>query len=420
MTASDTSILTFDSSDEYRPEPAPEPRPPAWRDGSIRIGIHTSIAGSFAGALESASKLGCNALQIFSASPRMWPRVGSRIPETAAAEFRAKRAELGLGPLVIHANYLINLASSDPVMRVRSIQAFHDEIVRAVALGADYLVVHPGSCREKTPGRGNTPAQSIRDVAQALRQAARGVRLCAAFGDLRDRRLRLLLENTSGMGTAIGSRFEELRAILDGAPELPLGICLDTAHAFHAGYDIRSEAGLAQTIAALERTVGLARVAVLHVNDSKTPFASRVDRHEHIGRGHIGLEAFRRILNHPSLSANPSAGRPGRAFLLETPIDAPGDDRRNVRRLWDLVGIAGKQAPRAQNGFTMLARKATIRPGSSSRPPAKATSSRRTSPGKGSFGAPAKSSFRRSTKSNRSEGPLRNFRRNKKSRASKG
>jgi deoxyribonuclease-4 len=391
MTASDTSILAYDSNDEYRPEPAPEPQAPAWREGSVRIGIHTSIAQGFAGSLESARKLGCNALQIFSASPRMWPRVGARIPEMEAAEFRAKRAEFGLGPLVIHANYLINLATSDPVMRVRSIQAFHDEMVRGVALGADYLVVHPGSCCGKTPGRGKTSAQAIRDVAQAIRQAARGVRLCAAFGDLRDCRLRLLLENTSGMGAAIGSRFEELKAILDGAPDLPLGICLDTAHAFHAGYDIRSEAGLAQTIAALDRTVGLARVAVLHVNDSKTPFASRVDRHEHIGRGKIGLEAFRRILNHPSLSANSAlGGRPGRAFLLETPIDAPGDDRRNVRRLWDLVGIPVKQAPRAQNGFSMLKRKATIRSGSSSRA------------------------------TNRSERPLRNLPRTKKSRRSKG
>ena len=360
MTASDTSILLFDSSDEYRPEPVPEPQAPVWRDGSVRIGIHTSIAGGFAGSLESASKLGCNALQIFSASPRMWPRVGARIAEIDAAEFRARRAELGLGPLVIHANYLINLATSDPVMRVRSIQAYHDEIVRGLALGADYLVVHPGSYA------GKTLAQGIGDVGTALRQAARGVRLCAEFGDLRDCRLRLLLENTSGMGMAIGSRFEELKAIMDAAPELPLGICLDTAHAFHAGYEIHTEAGLAQTIAALDRTVGLARVAVLHVNDSKTPFASRVDRHEHIGRGHFGkghfgkgksgLEAFRRILNHPSFSASAPGGRPGRAFLLETPIDAPGDDRRNVRRLWDLVGIPVKQAPRAQNGFSMMPR----------------------------------------------------------------
>jgi deoxyribonuclease-4 len=361
MTASDTSILLFDSSDEYRPEPVPEPQAPAWRDGSVRIGIHTSIASGFAGSLESASKLGCNALQIFSASPRMWPRVGSRIAEIDAKEFRARRSELGLGPLVIHANYLINLATSDPVMRVRSIQAYHDEIVRGLALGADYLVVHPGSCCGNTPGRDKTMAQAIRDVAQALRQAARGVRLCQKFGDLRDCRLRLLLENTSGMGMAIGSRFEELKAIMDAAPELPLGVCLDTAHAFHAGYEIHTEAGLAQTIAALDRAVGLGRVAVLHVNDSKTPFASRVDRHEHIGLGHFGkeksgLEAFRRILNHPSFSASAPGGRPGRAFLLETPIDAPGDDRRNVRRLWDLVGIPVKQAPRAQNGFSMMPR----------------------------------------------------------------
>ena len=376
MTASHSSILAYDSSDEYRPEPAPEPQPPAWRDGSVRIGIHTSIARGFAGSLQSAAKLGCNALQIFSASPRMWPRVGSRIPEIDAAEFRAKRAALGLGPVVIHANYLINLATSDPVMRVRSIQAYHDEMVRAIALGADYLVVHPGSCCGKEPGRAKTVEEGIRDVAQAIRQAARGVRLGQKFDDFRDCRLRLLLENTSGMGAAIGSRFEELKAIMDALPELPAGICLDTAHAFHAGYPIHTEAGLGETIGALDRTVGLGRVAVLHVNDSKTPFGSRVDRHEHIGRGGMGLEAFRRILNHPRFSAQagtgrPGAGRtgsgrnetemganegesprvgcgglPGRAFLLETPIDKPGDDRRNVRRLWDLVGIAAKQAPR--------------------------------------------------------------------------
>src|SRR5207245_1089172 len=133
--------------------------------------------------------------------------------------------------------------------------------------------------------------------------------------------------------------------LLAAPPELPRCSRPDTAHAFHPGYDIRSEAGLAQTIAALDRTVGLTHVAVLHVNDSKTPFASRVDRHEHIGRGKIGLEAFRRILNHPSLSANSSGGCPGRAFLLETPIDAPGDDRRNGRRLGALVGITVRQAP---------------------------------------------------------------------------
>jgi hypothetical protein len=125
-----TGLSEFDPEDEYRPEPEPEPLPPAWMDGSLRIGIHASIAGSYVNALESARKLGCNALQIFSASPRMWQAGSARIPDVDAATFRARRAELGLGPLVIHANYLINLAAAQPMLRTRSIQAFHDELVR--------------------------------------------------------------------------------------------------------------------------------------------------------------------------------------------------------------------------------------------------------------------------------------------------
>src|SRR5215469_13812302 len=140
----------FDPEDEYRPEPEPEPQPPAWMDGSLRVGIHTSIAGSYVNALEAARKLGCNALQIFSASPRMWQGGPARIPEADAAAFRARREELHLGPLVIHANYLINLAAAQPMLRTRSIQAFQDELVRGLALGADFVVVHPGSRGEGT------------------------------------------------------------------------------------------------------------------------------------------------------------------------------------------------------------------------------------------------------------------------------
>jgi len=339
-----TSEPVYDIADEYRPEAPQPPQAPQWMDGSIRIGIHTSIAGDIAQSLDSAHKLGCNALQIFSLSPRMWSRgSGSRIAEADAARFRARRAELQLGPLVVHDNYLINLASADPILRVRSIQAFRDELVRAVTLGADFLVAHPGS------GRGSSARQAIEELARGLFQAARGLKLDG---------LRILLENTSGMGTALGSRFEELAAILEAAPELPLGLCLDTAHMFHAGYDIRSEAGLERTVEMIERTVGLQRVFVLHVNDSKTPLGSRVDRHEHIGKGKIGLEAFRRILNHPMLAPDGAHGLPGRAFILETPIDAPGDDRRNVRTLWKLVGMTAKQAPRAEDGFSMLRRPA--------------------------------------------------------------
>jgi deoxyribonuclease IV len=359
---SHTSAPVYDSEDEYRPEPEPEPQPLAWCDGSIRIGIHTSIAGDPAHALETASKLGCNTLQIFSGSPRMWPRSGSRLNAGDAEQFRARRAALGLGPLVIHANYLINLASPDLVTRARSIQALNNELVRAIALGADFLVLHPGS------GRGGDRAEAVRSVAEGLRHASRGIRFQGArsrgpsaghkfaenFGDFRWGGLRILVENTSGMGAAIGARFEELRTILDLAPELPLGVCLDTAHAFAAGYAIHTAEGLEDTIAALDRTVTLQRVAMLHINDSKTLFDSRVDRHEHIGRGKIGRPAFERILAHPRLSAAAAGGLPGRAFILETPIDAPGDDRRNVRLLWALAGVRAKQAPRAENGFSML------------------------------------------------------------------
>src|SRR6202165_1938726 len=140
----------FDPEDEYRPEPEPEPQAPSWMDGSTRIGIHASIAGSYLNALETARKLGCNALQIFSASPRMWKIGSGRIPEVDAQAFRARRAVVGLGPLVIHANYFINLASAQPMLRVRSIQAFHDELVRGVARGADFRVVHPGTRGEAT------------------------------------------------------------------------------------------------------------------------------------------------------------------------------------------------------------------------------------------------------------------------------
>jgi deoxyribonuclease-4 len=326
----------FDPEDEYRPEPPPEPVPPAWLDGSLRIGLHTSISGSYLNALDAARKLGCNALQIFSASPRMWQGGPARIPDQDAAAFRARREELGLGPLVIHANYLINLAATQPMLRTRSIQAFQDELVRAVALGADFLVVHPGSRME------SSTAAAIATIIESVKQAARRVPL----GNLR-----ILIENTAGMGSAVGSRLEEVAAIVRGLSSLAAGVCVDTAHLFAAGYDISSEAGLEATIAQIEQTIGLENVFVWHVNDSKIALGGRVDRHENIGEGKIKAAAFARILRHPKLGANPVTGLPGRAFLLETPIEEPGDDRRNVAKLWQLAGVEG---PQAEKGFTML------------------------------------------------------------------
>ena len=309
------TTIVFDDSDEYRPEPPAPPEPAFWKDGSIRIGIHTSIAGDITGALEIAHGLGANALQIFSASPRMWARGNSRIPEADAKRFRERRAELRLGPLAIHANYLINLASPNPVLRAQSVQTFHQEIVRAMALGADFLIVHPGSATD------GTRDSAVANVAQSLKQAVRGVKL----GDLR-----ILLENTAGQGSCIGCDFAELRRIIDSCPELPMGVCIDTAHLFAMGWDLRAQQGIDRTLDEIERVIGLEHIPVIHVNDSKARLGSRVDRHEHIGKGMIGRDAFRLILNHPRLA--------GRAFLLETPVDKAGDDKRNVAALWRFAG----------------------------------------------------------------------------------
>ncbi|OLD82219.1 MAG: hypothetical protein AUF67_04990 [Acidobacteria bacterium 13_1_20CM_58_21] len=328
----------FDPEDEYRPEPEPEPQPPSWMDGRVRIGIHTSIAGSYLNALESARKLGCNALQIFSASPRMWQGGSTRISDVDAQAFRERREELRLGPLVIHANYLINLASAERMLQTRSIQAFHDEVVRATALRADFLIVHPGARGE------STTEQAISTIVESVKQASKHAPMDG---------LRILIENTAGMGTTVGARLEELGEILAGLRNLPVGACLDTAHLFAAGYDIKSPGGLASTIGQIDGAIGLENVPVMHVNDSKIPLGGRVDRHAHIGKGKIGAEAFARILRHPRFGAAAPEGLPGRAFVAETPIDDPGDDRRNVAMLWQLAGLKG-QEPEAEKGFSML------------------------------------------------------------------
>jgi deoxyribonuclease-4 len=290
--------------------------------------------------LESAYKLGCNALQIFSANPRMWAGGpgAARITDIDGAAFRLRREELGLGPLVIHANYLINLAAPQPMLRTRSIQAFHDELVRGITLGADFVVVHPGCHGDSRASQG--VAMAIDSVKQAAK-------------NLPPSGMRILLENTAGMGTAIGSRLEEMGEMVSALAGLGVGACLDTAHLFAAGYDIRSESGLEATLDLIDRTIGLEYVPVFHVNDSKIALGGRVDRHEHIGEGKIGAAAFRRILTHPRVGAAAPEGLAGRAFLAETPIDDPGDDRRNVAALWELAGLKDV-APEAEKGYSML------------------------------------------------------------------
>jgi deoxyribonuclease-4 len=223
------------------------------------------------------------------------------------------RQKLDLRPLIIHDNYLINLASVDPDIRSKSILAFRGELERGAMIGAEYLVAHPGSYRDQTIEDG------IVNFAGGVAEAARGLKL---------NKLMLLIECTAGGGCHLGSRFEELRAIRDLAgrlTDLPIGYCLDTCHLLAAGFDIRTEAGLNQTMREADRILGAANIKVIHANDSKTPLGSRADRHENIGQGHIGEEAFRRILAHSNLRQLP--------FILETPVEAEGDDRRNLETL---------------------------------------------------------------------------------------
>lgn len=282
----------------------------------MRVGVHTSIAGAIENAAHHAKRIGCDTFQMFSANPRGW-RTLDPTPEECE-RFRKARAEYGLSPVVIHDNYLINLASADETIREKSIDAFRRELERAVALGADYLVTHPGSAR------GSTPGQALRTCIESLKRAAAGLQLNG---------LTILIENTAGQGASIGRTFEEVAEIVDGASgEMPMGACIDTAHCFEAGYAIHEETGLRELVRRLDATVGLRRVRVIHANDSKTPFASRADRHQHIGRGYIGREGFRRIVRHPKLRRIP--------FICETPIDRPGDDRRNLRMMRKLAGEA--------------------------------------------------------------------------------
>ncbi len=223
------------------------------------------------------------------------------------------RERLDLYPLAIHVNYLVNLASADPTIRARSIACFRGELERAGALGAEYLVLHPGSYK------GQSLEQGIAAFVLGLRDAAEG---------LRSRGVTVLLENTVGCGAQIGGRFEDLNAIRLYAAELteaPIGYCLDTCHLLAAGYDVANAPGLQETVRQAERTLGIENVKLIHANDSKTPLGSHVDRHENMGEGHIGRAGFRRIQAHPKLRAKP--------FILETPVDNDGDDRRNVDNL---------------------------------------------------------------------------------------
>ncbi len=245
----------------------------------MRIGAHMSVAGGVSKAVERAVVHGCEALQIFSKNASQWR--AAPLDPAEIRTFRRRVEETRIAPVVSHASYLINLATTFPALRAQSLAAFIDEIDRADALGLLGVVIHPGTC---TAG---TDEDALRLIADAIREA---------FAARPRTRVMVLLEHTAGQGRTVGHRFEHLAAILnhlDGSPRV--GVCLDTCHLVASGYDIVSAAGYADTFEAFDRGVGLDRVKVFHGNDSKTPWGSRVDRHEHIGEGCLGLEPCRRL-----------------------------------------------------------------------------------------------------------------------------
>jgi deoxyribonuclease-4 len=302
-------------------EPPPR-RPPQLT--SRRIGIHTSSAGGVENAAERAYRLGCNTFQVFSSSPRQWAPYELGRPQ--CEQMKRLRDKYDLKPLVVHTNYLVNLASTTEVFLKRSIEAFRGEIERALALCAEYLVLHPGSFR------GADREKGLLQTAAAISAASHGL-------DLAKGGLTILIENTAGAEYSLGGSFEQVAEVIDHLKRhIPVAACIDTCHTHVSGYDIVSEGGFASTLEKLDSTIGLKNVPVWHCNDAKAACASKLDRHQHIGKGMIGLEPFRRLLNDPRLK--------NAAFIAETPIDEPEDDRRNVQALKKLV----QDHPTSQHG----------------------------------------------------------------------
>ena len=290
----------------------------------MRIGAHMSVAGGVSKAVARARLHGCEALQIFTKNASQWR--GKPLDPLEVRTFRTALEESNIAPVVSHASYLINLATTEPGLREQSAAAFADELDRAEALGLLGVVIHPGTC---TAG---TEDDALRLIAESIRQVlTTGPR----------RKTMVILEHTAGQGRTVGHRFEHLAAILEhlgGSPQV--GVCLDTCHLLASGYDLTTEQGYRETFDTFDRVVGLDRLKVVHGNDSKKPCGSRVDRHEHIGDGCLGLEPFRRLLRDPRVAGLPLLIETAKARSSERPNQIVADpyDEKNLatlRRLRD-------------------------------------------------------------------------------------
>jgi deoxyribonuclease-4 len=280
-----------------------------------RIGIHLGTTGGASNAIERAVEIGANTFQIFSSSPRMWR--APKVDPKQAVRMKELRAQLDVGPLVIHTSYLVNVCSQTEEIREKSVTAFRGEIERALALGAEFLVLHPGSWK------GLTRDEGLKLAADSIKRAIDGLPWQATP-------FHILIENTAGAEFSLGGSFEQVAELVERLkPSAPMGVCLDTCHTHVAGYDLVTAEGYEETMRQAGATVGFDAVRVWHMNDAKALRGSKLDRHEQIGKGTMGLEPFRRLLNDKRFSHA--------AFIAETPVDEPGDEERNVRALKSLV-----------------------------------------------------------------------------------
>jgi deoxyribonuclease-4 len=280
-----------------------------------RIGVHLGTAGGASNAVERAREIGANSFQIFSSSPRMWR--APRVDPKQAERMRALRAVHDVSPLVIHTSYLVNVCSQSNEVREKSIAAFRGEIERALVLGAEYLVLHPGSWK------GLTREEGLKLAADSIKRSIDGL-------PWQGTGFHILIENTAGAEFSLGGGFEQVAELVTRLrASAPVGVCLDTCHTHVAGYDLVSAEGYTETMAQVSNTIGFDAVRVWHCNDAKAARGSKLDRHQHIGQGTMGVEPFRRLLNDTRFAHA--------AFIAETPVDEPGDEERNVKVLRSLV-----------------------------------------------------------------------------------
>jgi deoxyribonuclease IV len=283
-----------------------------------RIGVHLGTAGGVSNTVLRAKEIGANTFQIFSSSPRMWR--ASAVDPQQAERLRELRTQYDVGPLVIHTSYLVNLCSVTEDVRRKSVDAFRGEMERALKLGAEYLVLHPGSWKGMTRHEGLTLA------AESIERAIDGL-------PWQGTQFSILIENTAGAECSLGGSLDQVaELVMLLRNHAPVAVCLDTCHTHVAGYDIVSDEGYEETMIQIEATVGFDAVRVWHCNDAKAARGSKLDRHQHIGQGTIGKDAFRRLLNDPRFAHS--------AFIAETPVDDDGDEASNVSALKHLVGKA--------------------------------------------------------------------------------